>query len=44
MKLILLALLTLAAVSCASHQDREPSSERTDVSQGVNHNYNYGNR
>ena len=44
MKFILLALLTLAAVSCASHQDREPSSERNDVSHGVNHDYNYGTR
>ena len=43
MKFILLALFSLALVSCASHQDREPSSEN-DVSHGVNHDYNYGTR
>lgn len=39
MKLILLALLSLFAVSCASHQSdsREPSSvDKADVEQGIN--------
>lgn len=39
MKYILLVLLTLSAVSCASHQgeSRKPSSEEMmDVSRGIN--------
>lgn len=39
MKYILLVLLTLSAVSCASHQheNRQPSSEEmSDVSKGIN--------
>ena len=36
MKYILLVLLTLSAVSCASHESRKPSSEDMDVSRGVN--------
>ena len=43
MKYLFLSLLTLTLMSCASHQDREPSSER-DASHDVNHNYPYGNR
>lgn len=41
MKFILLALLSLAFISCASHENREPSSVENDVSRGVNADY-YG--
>lgn len=46
MKYILLVLLTLSAVSCASHQtdNRKPSSEEmSDVSKGINtDSYGFG--
>lgn len=44
MKYLLLVLLTLSAVSCASHQEsRTPSSEEmSDVSRGINTD-SYGN-
>lgn len=45
MKYLLLALLTLSVVGCASHHhDRGPSSEKSDVSHGVKHNHPYGSR
>lgn len=43
MKYLLLALLTISAISCASHDrdGRDPSSveERKDVSRGINADY-----
>jgi hypothetical protein len=37
MKYLLLVLLTLSAVSCATHENRQPSSEEmSDVSRGLN--------
>lgn len=42
MKFILLALLSLSFISCASHESREPSSVDEDVSRGVNADRYYG--
>lgn len=36
MKFVLLALMSLAFISCASQENREPSSVDEDVSRGVN--------
>jgi hypothetical protein len=43
MKIILLALFSLSLFSCASHENRGPSSveDNKDVSRGVNADY-YG--
>lgn len=44
MKYILFVLLTLSAISCASHENRQPSSvEMQDVSRGMNTD-SYGNQ
>jgi hypothetical protein len=48
MKYLLLVLLSLSAISCASHDrdNREPSSvaEERDVSRGLNADYYGGSR
>lgn len=42
MKFVLLALMSLVFISCASHDSREPSSVKEDVSRGVNTERYYG--
>lgn len=42
MKFILLSLLSVLFISCASHESREPSSVDEDVSRGVNADRYYG--
>ena len=43
MKYIFFVLLSLSVVACATNQERTPSSEETDLSQGINADY-YGPR
>jgi hypothetical protein len=42
MKFVLLTLLCLSFISCASHESREPSSVDDDVSRGINADRYYG--
>lgn len=43
MKFVLLALMSLTFISCASHENRGPSSvDEDDVSRGVNTDRFYG--
>lgn len=42
MKIVLLALLSLTFISCASHEARDPASSPEDVSRGVNADQYYG--